>query len=348
MGQQCALPASKGAVCRSRGAVCRSSPLEDTVESFHDSYELGQLIGEGSQATVYACVHRKTGEHYAVKALDAGSVNTAWRTFHREVELCKLPRASHVVKVLAEFVHRDMCFIVMVRFVCNLRTCLKSTTNQLRCPRLNGQALRNFARQGLSAIAYLHEQSIVHRDVKATNFFVDSLDLRTGDFRVVLGDLGLAKRLGPGNYFHSQVGTPKYWGPEVYNHRSFHAVDVFALGVTFFLLVTCQYPFEDIFQTQSYDVADDLPERLSLEGKEFLQHLLMKDPYVRATAAEAQCHAWLWGEQHEVVLRTKAAVDDGCSDRLPPSSLSEAIDFRDHGGQVFSADPGDFSNSESE
>jgi len=324
MGQQCASCASQAIT----GAVCRSLPL-DTGESFYDSYELGTWIGEGSDAKVYACVHRKTGEQNVVKVLDAGSVKTAWRTFHREVELCKLSRASHVVKVLADFVHSDKCFIVMERFACNLRTCTAS------CPRLDDQALRNFARQGLSAIAYLHEQFIVHRDVKTTNFFVDRLDLCSDDFRMVLGDLGLAKRLVPGKYFHSQVGNSKYWGPEIYNRRSFHAVDVFALGVTFFLLVTCRYPFKDISHTLCYDVADDLPERLSLKGKEFLLHLLMKDPYVRATAAEAQCHAWLWGEQHEVVLNTKASLDDGFPDRLPPSSLSEAIDFRDHGGQVF-------------
>jgi len=319
-------------------STVRPPPLSGRDDAFGTHYDLGAVLGKGSQGVVHACTHRKSGKQYAVKVMDYSTSRNAWQTYRREIDLCKMARALHVIAVLAEFADVESCYVVMKRFAGHLRKCLKWTANQLNCPRLDEGALRSFARQGLSAIAYLHEQTIAHRDVKAHNFFVDRLDLRNGEFRVVLGDLGLAKRLEPGRCLSSQVGTRKYWAPELYNRMYWHAVDVFALGVTLFLAATLEYPFVDEAHTQSRDVAADggVPDGLSLNARDLLLRMLIKDPYSRPSAAESQCHPWFWG--HLELESTELTLPDVGTDcyhcRHPPGTLAEAMVFQASASQA--------------
>jgi len=314
-----------------------ADPEESTERSFHDFYEIGRQIGKGSQGIVYDCKHCQTGKPLAVKVLDRTSRST-WQTYQREVELARFANSWHVITVLEEFADSASCYVVMEKFAGHLRKGLKWTFHELGCKTLGDSCLRSLMRQGLSAIAYLHEQSVAHRDVKANNLLLDSLDLRSVGFRVVLTDLGLAKRHDPRRYLCTRVGTRKYWSPEVYDRRYWHSVDLFALGVTLFLAATFEYPFLDEQSTRSRDLSLDgaVPETLSPKARDLLSQLLSKDPHLRPSAAEAQCHAWLWDEKEVVAVITEEddvnlrpeETPDRPRLRLPPATLEDAEHFR--------------------
>uniref|UniRef100_A0A7S4RYG1 Protein kinase domain-containing protein n=1 Tax=Alexandrium monilatum TaxID=311494 RepID=A0A7S4RYG1_9DINO len=265
-------------------------------ESFHSRYSLGKQLGKGAQGRVHVCFHKPSNVSYAVKMIDR-TVKTSWTTYRREVELCRSACSENVVSVFADFADSDYCYIVMERFEGHLRKGLKWVAREEagRAGGLGDGSLCHVVCQVLQGIRHLHGCGIVHRDVKSHNVFIDRIDVRDPRCRVVLGDLGLARRLERGRFLCAQVGTRKYWAPELYDKRYSHVVDVFALGVLFFLMVSSQYPFFDEQQTRQRDVFAErlLPGSLSPSALGVLRTMLEKDPSRRPPAAELAAHPWL-------------------------------------------------------
>ena len=89
-------------------------------------------------------------------------------------------------------------------------------------------------------LRYLHQNKILHRDIKTTNMFLGKED------KIKVGDLGVAKLLNQTqNMAHTIVGTPYYLSPELceekpYNHKS----DIWSLGCVLYELCTFRHPFE--------------------------------------------------------------------------------------------------------
>ncbi|XP_021771474.1 serine/threonine-protein kinase WNK8-like [Chenopodium quinoa] len=97
-------------------------------------------------------------------------------------------------------------------------------------------AIKNWSRQILSALNYLHDRSIlmiVHRDVKIENIFFDG-NLGT----VKLGDFGFACKIKPGRSLTRCVGTPETMAPEIFEAEYNEKVDIFSFGMTLVQIVT--------------------------------------------------------------------------------------------------------------
>jgi serine/threonine protein kinase len=274
-------------------------------ESFHSAYTLGKQLGKGAQGRVHACACKRSGAVCAVKMIDRTS-KTSWTTFTREIELCKAVSSFHVIGVLEEFVDTSCCYIVMERFEGHLRKGLKWVAREAAndgVTGINDATLQGIARQVLAGIFHLHCAGIVHRDVKSHNVFIDRLDVRDRRCRLVLGDLGLARRLEPGKFLCAQVGTRKYWAPELYDKRYSHVVDVFALGVLLFLAMSATYPYLDEEQTRRRDVFADggvLSSNLQADAHSFLSQILQKDPSKRPSCKDLNRHAWIANECHHL------------------------------------------------
>ncbi len=97
----------------------------------------------------------------------------------------------------------------------------------------------------LSAIKYLHAKNICHRDLKLTNILVDR------DHKVKIIDFGFADNTG--RALHAYCGTPSYMAPEIIHKREYRGkeVDIWALGVILFKLLTGEYAFGSIFLLDS-------------------------------------------------------------------------------------------------
>jgi serine/threonine-protein kinase len=108
---------------------------------------------------------------------------------------------------------------------------------------LDPKLVANLMVQMCAALAEAHRVGMVHRDIKPSNALV------TADWVAKLSDFGLAKRVVGADLGASQqslVGTPYYMAPELFDGQ--HAdkrSDIYAMGVTFFHLLTGQLPFVD-------------------------------------------------------------------------------------------------------
>jgi serine/threonine protein kinase len=131
-------------------------------------------------------------------------------------------------------------------------------------------------REVLSALSYLHENSIVHRDIKAANI------LLTSEGGVRLGDFGVSGQAGPGIKF---AGSPYWMAPEVIRKTRFDAkADIWSFGITMFELLSGNPPMWQLEPNKAMrTIAKSMPPRLEMktvskEMRDLVNSCLHDDP----------------------------------------------------------------------
>jgi len=153
------------------------------------------------------------------------------------------------------------------------------------------------AGQMLSAIAYLHDHMIMHRDIKAENFML------TGDSitsTVKLIDFGMAAPFQRGEIFTEICGSTNYMAPELLQLQYNHMVDMWAFGVLIYLLVFGRYPFK-VSSPESLKMKIAGPINWTPRSTlmlmpatlDFMMAMLEQNPGNRASSKQAQEHAFI-------------------------------------------------------
>ena len=99
--------------------------------------------------------------------------------------------------------------------------------------------IRAWVKGLVEGVAYLHDHGIVHRDLKPANLFME-------EGLVKIGDYGLAKLINPsqGTEHSESIGTCHYMAPEIASGKYSKAIDVYAIGVIIYEMLTGRVPFE--------------------------------------------------------------------------------------------------------
>jgi serine/threonine protein kinase len=230
-------------------------------------------------------------EMYAMKSIHLSRI--ADETFVEELknELAILKRLDHphIVRPIETFNHRNQLFIVM-------ELCSGGDLYS-RDPYTEEEAAR-IVDGILSAVSYMHNKGIVHRDLKYENIlFVNESPKAV----VKLIDFGLSKTYGEGQEMHDGVGTIYTMAPEVLKGNYTAQADLWSVGVIAYMLLSSQMPFygkkrrhivEQILQCK-YDFKGRRWQRISPQAKAFVESLLVDNPDERATAEEALVSIWL-------------------------------------------------------
>ena len=279
-------------------------------------YTVERKLGAGGYGTVYLAREREGGL-FALKFLP---VEEAGRWAEREVSiLLRLQHLSHphVVRLLSHTlwpVAEEPEFLVIVMEY--VRGAPLDTWAREVNP--TARAVAGVARDVAGALAAVHGEGVVHRDVKGSNVLV-----RAEDGRAVLADFGVGGYPGaPGITRHPFLpGTPEYRSPEAWQHRrdgasmkyvAGPADDLWALGVTLYWLLTDRYPFEapddvslvDAILTRTPSAPREVNSRVPEVLSRVCLRLLEKRPEARFADAGA-----LATELTEALARADAAWD---------------------------------------
>jgi eukaryotic-like serine/threonine-protein kinase len=213
-----------------RFAPMRGQQAEHTLAG---RYRLGALIGSGGMGRVYIATDLLSEQEVAVKVFVApggARGRDAYRRFLKEARTTGQLQHPHIVSLL-DF-NEEMGFMVLEYMSGG------SLADRLRGP-LALATCRSVLLQVTSGLAAAQQRGVIHRDLKPSNIFF------SGAGAAKLGDFGVAHLQDSGQtQTGAFVGTVAFMSPEqITGDPITFATDIYSLGVTFFLMLTGQLPF---------------------------------------------------------------------------------------------------------
>jgi len=150
---------------------------------------------------------------------------------------------------------------------------------------------------GASAISYIHRRSIVHRDIKGDNFLLDRKNFLDPECRLALCDFDTALYVGSDQRVTDQSGTRNYWAPEIFSMDYGKKVDVWAMGVTLYGVLTGRALFRN--EKQIKYKKPTFGSNIDASCKDYLVWLLRKDEDERYNSHQAAAHRWILGNAED-------------------------------------------------
>ncbi|KAI0350710.1 Pkinase-domain-containing protein [Trametes cingulata] len=254
-------------------------------------FQLGNCIGRGQFGAVYRALNLNTGQMVAVKRIRLeGLKEDEISQLMREVDLVK--SLSHPSIVKYEGMARDDDTLsIVLEYAENgsLGQTLKAFG------KLNERLVANYVVKILEGLHYLHQNDVVHCDLKAANI------LTTKNGNVKLSDFGVSLNLRAMEREMKDVaGTPNWMAPEVIELKGASTKsDIWSLACTVIELLTGRPPYADIANSMSvmFRIVEDerppLPEECSESLQDFLKWCFNKDPAKRPSAEQLCEHDWL-------------------------------------------------------
>ncbi|XP_017784684.1 PREDICTED: serine/threonine-protein kinase PAK mbt [Nicrophorus vespilloides] len=246
-------------------------------------------IGEGSTGTVCIAQERNTGRQVAVKKMDLRKQQRRELLFN-EVVIMRDYHHPNIVEMYDSYLVNDELWVVMEFLEGG------ALTDIVTHSRMDEEQIATVCKQCLKALAYLHSQGVIHRDIKS-----DSI-LLAPDGRVKLSDFGFCAQVSqelPKR--KSLVGTPYWMSPEVISRLPYGPeVDIWSLGIMVIEMVDGEPPFFSELPLQAMRRIREMPppklknaHKVSPRLQSFLDRMLVRDPAQRATASELLSHPFL-------------------------------------------------------
>lgn len=196
-----------------------------------------------------------------------------------EIKIHRHLKHEHICQYKHYFEDRNNCYIL-------LELCHNQSLNEMikRRKRLTEPEAAYFIAQLIKATRYMHNENVIHRDLKLGNLFLDI------DMNIKVGDLGLATRLEDKDEKRKTIcGTPNYIAPEIIQGdktkrgHSFE-VDIWSIGVILYTILIGKPPYEakDVKATYQRILNNEysFPRHIEVSerAKSLIRSMLQSDP----------------------------------------------------------------------
>ncbi|XP_053605205.1 peripheral plasma membrane protein CASK isoform X3 [Plodia interpunctella] len=318
--------------------------MADDEVLFDDVYELCEIIGKGPFSLVRRCVHRQTGQQFAVKIVDVArftaSPGLSTADLKREATICHMLKHPHIVELLETYSSEGMLYMVF-EYMDGSDLCFEVVRRASAGFVYSEAVACHYMRQILEALRYCHENDIVHRDVRPHCVLLAGRD---NCAPVKLGGFGVAAQLpapsehrappelvmdnrplmGPmGQAYlksdeYGRIGTPHYMAPEVVSSQLYgKPVDVWAAGILLHVLLVGYLPFtgtrERLFEAICRGrLRFDAPmwDDISDAAKDLVQRMLTVDHTQRINIQEVLNHRWIRDRDKQNRIHLASTVDE--------------------------------------
>ncbi|RLN76027.1 hypothetical protein BBO99_00007877 [Phytophthora kernoviae] len=210
---------------------------EEQVRLVGTHYQLGAEIGRGGFGVVYGALDLRNGRSVAIKQVSLRDIDKDdLSSIESEINLLRKLNHENIVKYRDTIKTQGYLYIVL-EYMENgsLAQFMKKFGS------LSETLVAMYITQVLRGLAYLHEQGVLHRDVKGANI------LTTKDGLVKLADFGVAIKLNETQKANSVVGSPYWMAPEVIEMAGWSSSsDIWSVGCTIIELLTTKPPYFDL------------------------------------------------------------------------------------------------------
>ena len=275
-------------------AVRKSFFVGTCTGDISSAYEFGKSIGKGMSGEVVLATHKSSGQVRAIKKLVKTKITTQER-LQTEIDVMKTSDHPYIVKLYE--VWEDSRYIYLVQ------ECCKGGELYNYIDKRRGLTEREAARifhQILTAVSYLHQNNIVHRDLKLENLLFANEDCDLGLLK--LCDFGLSKNFVANKKMMSTLGTPTYIAPEVLGDTGYGtSCDMWSCGVILYMLLSGIPPFFGStpasllarIRNGPYDFHRKEWTNVSESAKDLVRNLLVVDTEARFNVEQALSHPWI-------------------------------------------------------
>jgi serine/threonine protein kinase len=242
-----------------------------------DEFNILDVLGRGGYSVVHLVENKKTGRKYALKcaARYKKGKDRSERTY-TEIKVLEKLKHPNIISLKGHFEDSETIYLVL-EYISG-KDCSKFFKHNLPTK----LQIKSVMRQLVESIIYIHKQGIVHRDIKLENILIDK------HFNIRLTDFGLcAIKETEFDIMHETLGTLRYTAPELIKGDGYNdSVDIWGIGIVFFMLLTGEYPFNGSSKTSIFKRIQEKRihySQYNFDKKEInlLKLLLKKDPEER-------------------------------------------------------------------
>ncbi|KAE9620955.1 putative dual-specificity kinase TKL-Pl-4 family [Lupinus albus] len=239
-------------------------------------------IASGSFSDVYKGTY--CNQDVAIKVLKNGNLNENTQTeFSREVYILSKIQHKNVIELIGACTKPSNLYIVteymsggsMYDFL------------HIQKAVLTLSSLLKVAIDISEGLYCLHQNGIIHRDLKAANLLMDEKGV------VKIADFGVARLLDPTGIMTAETGTYRWMAPEVIEHKPYsHKADIFSFGIILWELLTRKLPYEHLSPLQAAvgvvhkGLRPEIPRDTHPKLVELLHQCWQQDPSLRPDFSE--------------------------------------------------------------
>ncbi|WBW74524.1 MAP kinase kinase kinase Byr2 [Schizosaccharomyces osmophilus] len=278
-----------------------TNPGEEEVEE-PVRWIRGALIGSGSFGQVYLGMNASSGELMAVKQISLGDFkkskerhSSLFNSLVGEIDLLQELAHEHIVQYLGSNLTSEYLNIFLEYVPGGSVTGLLEMYGSFEAP-----LVRNFIKQTLEGLQYLHSKGIVHRDIKGANILVDNKG------KIKISDFGISKKLELENPSDKAIsprqslqGSSFWMAPEVVKQTQHtEKTDIWSLGCLVIEMLTSKHPYPTCDQMQAiFKIGQNIPPEYPSDATpsvhDFLNTTFAIDCNERPTASELLQHPFI-------------------------------------------------------